>query len=118
MSRSSKEEVFVREFVMGLGFLGGLFLKVGVDPEGEVIKALISVLPISPFIAQLLAGLITIALTLTSIYGAYSLGGTLGLFIVGVAFISGLIISSSPEIGAFLLIFVILLAKFAVKEGS
>jgi len=121
MSRSSNEEVFIRRYVMWTGFFGGIFLKVGVDPEGEIIKALISAFPISPAITQLLsalAGLFLIALTVADLKEAYSMGGGLGLFIVAVAFISGLIILSASEFGALLLFFAIFLAKFAVKGGS
>lgn len=115
MQRSSKEEVFVREFVMWVGFCGGLFASAGVDPEGEIIKALISILQTSPFVAQLLAVSISTAITLISLHKAYSLGGKLGILAIVIAFISGYIISSSPLFGVFLLFFAIFLAKIASK---
>jgi hypothetical protein len=118
MPLSQKEEVFIRKYVMWTGFFGGVFLRIGVDPQGEIMKALISLLPVSPLIAQLLTGLfglILIAFTINDLNDVYSTGGSLGLLTVTVAFISGLIILSDSVIGAFLLIFDIYLAKFAIK---
>ena len=36
MAKNSVGEYFVQEFIIGLGLLGGI----GVDPEGEILKAL------------------------------------------------------------------------------
>lgn len=111
MPRSSREEVFVREFVMGIGFIGGLFARIGVDPEGEIIKALISAFPsIAQF--SILFGLISVVLIISSFLTVYRLGGGLGIFAVILAFGGGYLISSSL-IGVILLIFAIRLGLIA-----
>lgn len=35
----NKREYFLYEFVIGLGFLSGLWIAIGVDPEAEIFKA-------------------------------------------------------------------------------
>jgi hypothetical protein len=125
MPMSPNEEVFIKKFVMWVGFFGGFFLRAGVDPEGEVVKALISVLPISSSHAQLLAeliGLILITLTLIELYKSFSSVGIrgiiLGIIAIIIAFIGGLIISSSPLLGVFLLFSAVFLARFAWEKAN
>lgn len=112
MSRSSKSEIFVREFVMGMGFLGGLFARTGINPEGEIIKVLVLAFRINPLPFVLISAL----LTLVSLFIAYFLAKELGILAIGVGFISGYLISSVPEIGAILLIVAVVLGWFAVSE--
>jgi len=117
---SSREEFFVREYVIGgvVSFCGGLFARAGVDPEGELIKFIISKSPINPFLIQLLAGLISIAIPVIFLSKIYSLVGILGIFAVIIAFIGGLITESSPLFGVFLVIFAINLPKIVKKIES
>jgi hypothetical protein len=109
----TKSEVFVQEFVLGFGFLGGLFTWVGVDPEEEVIRALLRVaIPENDFLVSLLILLIVIAATAMGILGTYSMAGKLGLIVVGLAWISGFIIAiggTATIIGAFLFFGVLIL---------
>jgi len=108
-----KSEIFVQEFVLGFGFLGGLFTWVGVDPEEEVIRALLRVVfPDNEFMVSLIIFLIVIGSTATGILGIYGLAGKLGLIIVGLAWISGFIIAiggTATSIGAFLIIGLVLI---------
>lgn len=104
----TKSEIFVREFVLGFGFLGGLFTWVGVDPEEEVIRALLKIVfPNNDFMISLIIFLIIIATTATGILGTYSMAGKLGLIVVVFAWISGFIIAiggTATVIGTLLLV--------------
>jgi len=104
----TKSEIFAREFILGFGFLGGLFTWVGVDPEEEVIRALLKILfPNNDFMISLIIFLIVIATTATGLLGTYNMAGKPGLIVVGLAWVSGFIIAiggTATVIGAFLLI--------------
>lgn len=108
-----KSEIFVQEFVLGFGFLGGLFTWVGVDPEEEVIRALLKIaFPNNDFMVSLIIFLFILATTATGILGTYGMAGKLGLIVVGFAWVSGFIISIgdiATVIGTFLLIGVLVL---------
>lgn len=107
----SKGEIFVREFVMGIGFLGGLFSRAGINPEREIIKALTSAFQVNSTLFILFSFIITIL----SLYAAYSLGGVLGLLAILLGFISGYLIfvPSTAGIGALLLIIAVFLGWIA-----
>ena len=112
----SKEELgksFVQEFVLGFGFLSGLWIHAGVDPEAEIIKALSSiVLQLAPNPMYSFAfWIIPIIATLGSLVGSYFLGGWLGLIAVGLAFLGGIFISSG--FGVFCLIIGVILGFIA-----
>lgn len=115
MPRPSKEEVLI-EFVIGLGFIGGLFARAGVDPEWEIIKALTSVANLNPIPFLLISALTTII----SLFVAYSLGGPLELFAIAFGFLSGYIIldSSTTVAGTFILILAIIVGLIAASKGS
>jgi len=81
---SDKGEIFVKEFIIGLGLISGIFWRVGVDPEAVLFSALLDIYrQLSPdtrfswyfWLAPLL-------LTAISWIGAYLIGGTLGFFAV------------------------------------
>lgn len=101
-----KVEYFINEFVIGLGFLSGLWIAVGIDPLAEVFKALATILntlnPDSGF--GFLFFVIPIIILICSILGTYVLGGGLGLVAVGCGFFGGLLILISPIISAILLV--------------
>ena len=50
---------FARVYILGLGFLSGLFIGIGVDPEAELIKALLEI------VAQYSLGLVAVAMSLS-----------------------------------------------------
>jgi len=120
---SSKSDIFLHEFVVVFGFFGGLFTRVGVDPETELVKALLKILEvfvpsIGPFYPLILA-LIIGALTILSILGAYSLGGILGLVSVACAWVAGLIIiggSIQSLIGIFFLFGAMFIGWYATEN--
>ena len=101
-----KAEYFFNEFVIGLGFLSGLWITVGIDPLAEVFKALATIIntlnPDSGF--GFLFFVIPIIILFCSILGTYFMGGKLGLVAVGCGFFGGLLILLSPIISAILLI--------------
>lgn len=120
---SSKSEKFTNEFVILFGFFGGLFTRVGVDPETELIKAFLSILEsFVPTVKQFnpwIVILITIVLTVLSVLGAYSLGGWVGLVAVAFAWVGGYIIigdSTQAIIGVFLLIIALLIGMYVTDQ--
>jgi len=88
---------FVQEFVMGFGFLSGLWIYAGINPETEIIKAFATVIQeLSPNpMYSFLFWIIPIIGTLISLGGSYFLGGWVGLIAVFFAFIGGIFIGST-----------------------
>ncbi len=111
-----KSEYFINTFVIGFGFLSGLWIAVGVDPEAEIFNAFSTVIntlnPNSGF--SILFFLMPIIILLGSVIGAFSLGGNLGLVAVGCGFLGGLLILISPIISIILLFVGIIIGKSAV----
>jgi len=112
MGGASKEEVFVREFVLGVGFVGGIFTRIGIDPEAEAFKALIAVVIelakfISPSLASqisLLVWFLSIIIAIFSLISIYFCGRFIGLLAVGLAWLAGFFIVVNPLAGLLLLI--------------
>jgi len=106
-------KAFVSEFVIGLGFLSGLWIHIGVNPETEILKALTSVLkeinpdPTLGFVFWFMPVIVTIM----SWIGAFVIGGWPGFIATVLALIAGIFISST--FGAVLLIIAILLGLVA-----
>ncbi len=119
---SKKGDIFVREFVLGFGFLGGIFTRVGVDPETMILQGLLEVLesflppPMGSIKSPLLI-LFMVLLTVGPIYGAYRLGRGIGLLAVALAWFGGFIIvlgSINAVVGLFFLIAAIFIGGIAV----
>jgi len=110
-----KTEYFIKEFVIGLGFLSGLWIKIGINPEEEAIKqlanAIKTIYPNAFDPIQFLS--LSTLFTILSIIVAYSLGGWLGLLAIGLAFIGGAIFGSPFSI--ILLIVAVILGFFAIS---
>lgn len=109
----SVSKSFVQEFVLGFGFLSGLWIYIGVNPEIEIIKIFVTVIrEISPNPMYSFAfWIVPVIVTLSSLAGSYFLGGWLGLISVGLAFLGGIFIGSS--IGIFFLIIAVILGFIA-----
>jgi len=91
---TTKSDIFLQEFVLGFGFLGGLFTWVGVDPEEEVVRALLRVaIPNNEILISLVIVLSILVSTVVGILGTWKMAGLLGLFVVGMAWVSGFIIA-------------------------
>ena len=88
---TKKNEQFVTEFVMIFGFLNGLWIYGGVNPESEIIRAFTDLVP---GMSSFLFWLVTIILTVGTIAAAYALGKWLGLLAILAAFLGGIFIES------------------------
>jgi len=97
MSGEDIGKSFVQEFVLGFGFLSGLWIYAGVNPETEIIKAFSTIIQeLSPSpMYSFLFWLIPIIGTLVSLGVSYFLGGWIGLVAVFFALIGGIFISST-----------------------
>lgn len=85
---ASKSDIFVQEFVLGFGFLGGLFTWVGVDPEEELIRGLLRIaIPNNESLVSLAIVLFILVSTAAGILGTLHMAGWLGLFVVGMAWL-------------------------------
>lgn len=115
-----KPKVFVQESVVGFGFLSGLFLQAGVDPEGAILSAFWDVLVefepgLEPFRAIALAGLALISAVI-ELGIAYAVGRWLGIAAVALAFVGGVFIEAS--FGAWFLLAGIGLGFIAPSTGG
>jgi hypothetical protein len=112
---AKKSRRFIWQFVIGLGFLSGIWTAIGLDPGDLLISvvgsAIDSVFP-SSLVRYLFIILPTILLAL-SVIGAYRKGKVLGLVSVLVAYGAGLVILASPVIG-----FALLVLAAAVGYGA
>ena len=110
---SSTGEIFVEEFVIGFGFLSGLFVNIGVDPEGLIYETLFNALAkINPDVAWfgILFTILGIIVLIMTIFGAFEMGGVIGLIAVFLAFLGGVLITT--QIGWILLIVAVVIGLF------
>jgi len=98
---------FVKEFVVGFGFLGGIFLSIGIDPEGQMIKNVVYLFfeDDPAFLARSAAifNIFSILLLMVTLFTAYKLGRNIGLLAIFFAFIGGFLIFSYYIVGVVLL---------------
>jgi len=102
---AKKSRTFIWQFVVGLGFLSGLWTAIGIDPQAVVLNALGNIVYsvyADPAIRFLFIILPTILL-LISILGAYEKGRSLGLISVIVAYLAGVFFFVSATIALTLL---------------
>ena len=109
MGSKSIGESFVNEFVLSFGFLSGLWIHIGINPESEVMKILSTLIQqISPNPTySFLFWLIPILSTLIALAGAYAFGDWWGVIAVALAFLGGIYINLN--LGIILLILGIIL---------
>jgi hypothetical protein len=107
---------FIREFVIGLGFMSGLWIAVGVNPEAAITNAFAdavnSILPGS----GILIWLIPIAALVISVLLAFATGGWLGLIAIGAAFIGGIIFIKYTVASLAIVSIAIIIGFFASAE--
>lgn len=115
---AKKSSVFIRQFVIGLGFLSGIFTAIGIDPQQVVIsvigKAVGSLYP-DPEISSLFIILPTILLFI-SLVAAYLKGRILGLVSVLVAYCAGILILVSTVLALLLLTGAIVIGYLATNR--
>lgn len=101
-----KSEIFFREFVLGVGFVSGFWIALGVNPEAVIFESFREVMetinPDSGF--GYLFTLIPLLSTVCSLIGAYTMGGKVGIFALALAFVGGLVFLSGPLMSVILLI--------------
>ena len=102
---AKKSRTYIWQFVIGLGFLSGLWTAIGIDPQavivglaGTVVDAVFS----DPAIRALFLILPTLLLLL-SVWSAYKKGRFIGLISVMVAYLAGLFILASTLMALILL---------------
>jgi hypothetical protein len=91
---AKKSRTYILQFVIGLGFLSGLWTAIGIDPQTVIVGVLGNIVDSvysDPAIRSLFLILPTILLLL-SILGAYRRGRLLGLISVILAYFAGLFI--------------------------
>ena len=115
-------EVFLKEFVLTFGFLGGLFAWAGVDHDEMILRSLlVAWYPNNPFMVSLLITAFVIITTVVGILGTYAMAGKLGLIVVGAAWISGFIIpmgGSATIIGGLLFVGAYIAGPFVCDQNS
>lgn len=115
---AKKSSLFIRQFVIGLGFLSGIFTAIGIDPQGAIIgvigKAVGLVYP-EPHISYILFILPTVLLII-SLIGAYIKGKVLGLISVLVAYLSGILILTVTLLALILLLLAIVFGYLATNR--
>ncbi|APH38227.1 hypothetical protein [Methanohalophilus halophilus] len=113
-----KDELFIREFIVGLGFVSGLWIAVGINPESLIIEQLVKIgntlTPKHNFGFLLILPSIT---TLISIISAWFYGGVLGMIAILLAFISGILIIHFTMIASVFLMLSLLLASLSVDNN-
>ncbi len=87
---------FLDELILGFGFIEGLFTRLGIGPEGDLINTIISLAP-EPLASQmnLLILLVGFNITIFTWVLIYSLCGKLGVIAVVLSTIVGLIFASN-----------------------
>ena len=114
----TRSGVFIRQFVIGLGFLSGIFTAIGIDPQQEVITIVggaVASVYLHPEISALFLVLPTLLLII-SLIAAYRKGKVLGLASVLVAYCAGIVILGSIAISLLLLTGAVVLGLVATNR--
>ena len=91
---AKKSRTYIWQFVIGLGFLSGLWTAIGIDPQEMILNILGNAADsvYSDPTVRILLLIIPTILFIISIIGAYTKGKVLGLISVIVAYIAGVFI--------------------------
>jgi hypothetical protein len=115
---AKKSGLFIRQFVIGLGFLSGIFTAIGIDPQVILLRiignAVGSVYP-DPQVSYMFFILPTVLL-LVSLIAAFMKGKVLGLVSVIVAYCSGVLIFISAVLSITLLLLAVALGFLATNR--
>jgi hypothetical protein len=102
---AKKSRTYIWQFVIGLGFLSGLWTAIGIDPQAVIVGFIGNIIDTvfsDPAIRTLFLFLPTILLFL-SVWSAYKKGRLIGLVSVMVAYFAGLFILVSTLMALILL---------------
>jgi hypothetical protein len=115
--KAQAAEITLRELIVGFGFLEGLWLAVGINPEAEVISAFTGMLVELQASAGyiILLKILPIIAVIGTLVLIYHLGGKLGLVAVGCAFLGGVLILVSPIISIILILIALGLGSIATE---
>jgi predicted branched-subunit amino acid permease len=116
MARKSK--AYIWQFVIGLGFLSGVWTAIGIDPGAVILNVLgdmIGTLYSDPVVRSLFF-ILPAALLVVSIISAYRKGKVLGLISVIMAYSAGLFIIVSTGTSLFLLIIAVIIGYLATSR--
>jgi hypothetical protein len=115
---AKKSGLFIRQFVIGLGFLSGIFTAIGIDPQVILLRiignAVGSVYP-DPQVSYMFFILPTVLL-LVSLIAAFMKGKVMGLVSVIVAYCSGVLIFISAVLSITLLLLAVALGFLATNR--
>jgi hypothetical protein len=115
---AKRSRAYIWQFVIGLGFISGVWTAIGIDPETVILNVvgdIIGTVYSDPGFRSLLIILPTVLLVV-SVIGAYRRGRVLGLVSVIVAYISGLAILVSIMTSVILLIVAVITGYLATNR--
>ena len=115
---AKKSKAYIWQFVIGLGFLSGVWTAIGIDPGAVILNVLGDVIGTfysDPVVRSLFLILPT-ALLVVSIISAYRKGKVLGLISVIMAYSAGLFIMVSTGTSLLLLIIAIIIGYLATSR--
>jgi hypothetical protein len=116
---AKKSRTYIWQFVIGLGFLSGLWTAIGIDPQAVIIDVLgnaVDTVYSDPAIRSLFLILPTILLLISTL-GAYRKGRIPGLISVIIAYIAGLFILVSTVTALILLSVAIIIGYLAPRRS-
>ena len=109
---------FITDFVVGFGFINGLWIAAGVDPESEIIKAFQQAIlqndPNNPFI--ILFPIIPYLVLLATLLAMFKLGGLVGFIMVFFGFLAGALLLVSNGYSIFILVLVLILTPLFIGD--
>ena len=115
MTKVRKSNLFFKEAVILFGFLQGLWIAIGIDPEKIIFGFL------QPFVEKLgstaiyLFGILPTILLLIALYTIYKKGKWIGFAAVICGFIGGLLILASPIVALIFLAVAWAIGYYAVS---
>ena len=115
---AKRSKAYIWQFVIGLGFLSGVWTAIGIDPGAVILNVLgdmIGTLYSDPVVRSLFLILPT-ALLVVSIISAYRKGKVPGLISVIMAYSAGLFIMVSTGTSLLLLIIAIIIGYLATSR--
>ena len=115
---AKKVHRFIWQFVIGFGFLSGLWTAIGISPENLLINALGSAVTAQysdPALRTFFL-LLPMIILIVSVIGAYINGRIPGLISVLLAYVAGLVILSRLVAGIILLCAAVAVAFYSVRS--
>ena len=109
----------IRSLVIGFGFLNGVWLAIGINPQDELIKFLQPLLiGLHPIMKTLFIVLPTIILigTIITLLSIYKKGGVLGSLAVIMGFVAGALVLINYVLSAGLLLIALILGYFSLRN--